>query len=104
MGCGGGEAARQYYEAGANALEHRRPPATHEESSFIPAIHTRARPSAPRGMPRVTCHDYNVVMSNVRIADLKAHLSEHLRSVRNGGTLTVFDRDTPVARIVPYSA
>ena len=45
-----------------------------------------------------------MVMSNVRIADLKARLSEHLRSVRNGGTLTVLDRDTPVARIVPYVA
>jgi prevent-host-death family protein len=43
-------------------------------------------------------------MSNVRIADLKARLSEHLRSVRNGGTLTVLDRDTPVARIVPFAA
>jgi prevent-host-death family protein len=43
-------------------------------------------------------------MSDVRIADLKARLSEHLRSVRNGGTLTVLDRDTPVARIVPYGA
>ena len=43
-------------------------------------------------------------MSEVRIADLKARLSEHLRSVRNGGTLTVLDRDTPVARIVPIGA
>ena len=43
-------------------------------------------------------------MSDVRIADLKARLSEHLRSVRNGSTLTVLDRDTPVARIVPYTA
>jgi antitoxin (DNA-binding transcriptional repressor) of toxin-antitoxin stability system len=43
-------------------------------------------------------------MSDVRIADLKARLSEHLRVVRNGGTLTVLDRDTPVARIVPFSA
>lgn len=43
-------------------------------------------------------------MSEVRIADLKARLSEHLRSVRNGGTVTVLDRDTPVARIVPYIA
>ena len=43
-------------------------------------------------------------MSDVRIADLKARLSEHLRLVRNGSTLTVFDRDTPVARIVPYAA
>ena len=51
----------------------------------------------------MTCHDYNIVMSDVRIADLKARLSEHLRSVRSGNTLTVFDRDTPVARIVPYT-
>lgn len=43
-------------------------------------------------------------MSDVRIADLKARLSEHLRSVRNGGTITVLDRDTPVARIVPVVA
>ena len=43
-------------------------------------------------------------MSNVGIAELKAHLSEHLRAVRNGGTLTVLDRDTPIARIVPYAA
>jgi prevent-host-death family protein len=43
-------------------------------------------------------------MSDVGIAELKAHLSEHLRSVRNGGTLTVLDRDTPIARIVPYAA
>jgi prevent-host-death family protein len=40
-------------------------------------------------------------MSDIRIAELKAHLSEHLRSVRNGGTVTVLDRDTPIARIVP---
>ena len=43
-------------------------------------------------------------MSDVRIADLKARLSEHLRSVRNGGTLTVLDRDTPVARIIPFAS
>lgn len=42
-------------------------------------------------------------MSDVGIAELKAHLSEHLRAVRNGGTLTVLDRDTPIARIVPYA-
>ena len=43
-------------------------------------------------------------MSNVRIADLKARLSEHIRAVRNGGTITVLDRDTPVARIIPVRA
>ena len=42
-------------------------------------------------------------MSDVRIADLKARLSQHLRTVRNGGTLTVLDRDTPVARIIPVA-
>ena len=43
-------------------------------------------------------------MKSVGIAELKARLSEHLRSVRKGRTLTVLDRDTPVARIVPYAA
>jgi len=43
-------------------------------------------------------------MSRVGIADLKAHLSQHLRRVRGGRTITVVDRDTPVAQIVPYDA
>lgn len=43
-------------------------------------------------------------MSHVGIAELKARLSEHLRSVRNGDSLTVLDRNTPIARIVPYAA
>ena len=42
-------------------------------------------------------------MKFVGIAELKARLSEHLKSVRKGRTLTVLDRDTPVARIVPYA-
>jgi prevent-host-death family protein len=41
-------------------------------------------------------------MTRVGIADLKAHLSQHLRRVRGGRTITVLDRDTPVAQIVPY--
>jgi prevent-host-death family protein len=43
-------------------------------------------------------------MSVVGIADLKARLREPLRAVRKGRTLTVVDRNTPVARIVPYAA
>lgn len=43
-------------------------------------------------------------MKGIGIADLKARLSEHLRAVRKGRTLTVLDRDRPVARIVPYAA
>jgi prevent-host-death family protein len=40
-------------------------------------------------------------MKTVRIADLKARLSEYLRSVRRGETITVLDRNTPIAQIVP---
>jgi prevent-host-death family protein len=38
----------------------------------------------------------------VRVAELKARLSEYLRRVRRGRSLVVMDRDTPIARIVPY--
>ena len=41
-------------------------------------------------------------MKNVGIADLKSRLSEHLRQVRRGKTITIFDRNTPIARVVPF--
>lgn len=41
-------------------------------------------------------------MKNVKIADLKNNLSRHLAQVRQGSELIVLDRDTPVARIVPF--
>lgn len=37
----------------------------------------------------------------VGIAELKAKLSEYLRYVRRGQIVTVLDRDTEIARIVP---
>jgi prevent-host-death family protein len=40
-------------------------------------------------------------MRQVRIAELKAKLSEYLRAVRRGETIAVLDRETPVAHIVP---
>jgi prevent-host-death family protein len=40
-------------------------------------------------------------MRTVKIADLKARLSEHLRYVRRGHVVTVLDRETPIARVVP---
>lgn len=52
----------------------------------------------------MTTHDHNQVMSRVGIADLKARLSEHLRKVRSGRTITVVDRQTPIAELVPYAA
>jgi prevent-host-death family protein len=41
-------------------------------------------------------------MKQVRIAELKARLSAYLRTVRQGETIAVLDRDTPVAHIVPF--
>jgi len=41
-------------------------------------------------------------MKTVGIAELKSRLSEHLRGVRRGEVVTVMDRHTPIARIVPY--
>jgi len=43
-------------------------------------------------------------MKKVRIAELKARLSEHLRNVRGGETYAVMDRETPIARLIPYGA
>lgn len=42
-------------------------------------------------------------MKQVKIADLKNNLSRYLMHVRQGSEVTVLDRDTPIARIVPFS-
>jgi prevent-host-death family protein len=44
-----------------------------------------------------------VKAKGVRIAELKARLSAYLRRVRAGETITVLDRDTPVARLAPLA-
>jgi prevent-host-death family protein len=40
-------------------------------------------------------------MKKVKVAVLKAKLSHYLRLVRKGETVTVYDRDKPVAEIIP---
>lgn len=40
-------------------------------------------------------------MTVVGVRDLKAHLSEHLRTVAQGDEVVVTDRGKPVARLVP---
>lgn len=42
--------------------------------------------------------------TRVGIAELKSRLSHYLRAARRGRSVAVFDRDTPVARLVPYAA
>ena len=41
-------------------------------------------------------------MKYVKVSTLKAHLSEYLAKVRRGETVIISDRDTPIARLVPY--
>jgi prevent-host-death family protein len=42
-------------------------------------------------------------MKRAGVAELKARLSQYLARVRGGDTVVVYDRDTPIARLVPYS-
>lgn len=42
-------------------------------------------------------------MKRVKIAELKDHLSKHLREVERGGRVEVTDRDRPIAQIVPIT-
>lgn len=49
----------------------------------------------------MTISGHNVTMKQVGIAELKSRLSEYLRAVRHGETISVLDRETPVAEIVP---
>lgn len=58
----------------------------------------------PRVVAKVTIHSHTMTMKQVRIAELKARLSEYLRFVRRGETVAVLDRETPVAQIVPVRA
>jgi prevent-host-death family protein len=40
-------------------------------------------------------------MKRIRIAELKDHLSRHLRAVERGAEIEVTDRNRPIARLVP---
>ena len=57
----------------------------------------------------VTINDHIMTMKEepektVKVAELKARLSAYLRAARRGHPVTVCERDTPVARLVPYVA
>jgi prevent-host-death family protein len=49
----------------------------------------------------MTRKGYDMVMSSVSIADLKARLSHYVGLARRGRMVTVTNRDIPVARLVP---
>jgi prevent-host-death family protein len=41
-------------------------------------------------------------MTRAKVSELKARLSAYLAEVRGGGTVVVYDRSTPIARLEPY--
>jgi prevent-host-death family protein len=41
-------------------------------------------------------------MTIAKVSELKAKLSAYLSEVREGGSVTVYDRKTPIARIIPF--
>ena len=43
-----------------------------------------------------------IVIMKTNISNLKAKLSENLEKVKNGEIVTVYDRNTPVAQIIPF--
>lgn len=51
----------------------------------------------------ITSH-HLTMNDRVGVAELKARLSEYLRRVRGGETVTVLDRNREIARIVPLES
>ena len=49
----------------------------------------------------MTTSGHNAVMSNAKVSELKAKLSAYLAEVRRGETVTVYDRNTAIAQVVP---
>jgi prevent-host-death family protein len=43
-------------------------------------------------------------MKKAKVSDLKARLSAYLREVKNGETIVVCDRLTPIARLAPIES
>ena len=54
-----------------------------------------------QALAELSISGHNGCMKKVRVAVLKAKLSHYLRLVRKGETITVYDRDKPVAEIIP---
>jgi len=50
----------------------------------------------------LTTYGQNEVMKTAKVSELKAKLSSYLSEVRGGGTVIVYDRNTPIARLVPF--
>jgi antitoxin (DNA-binding transcriptional repressor) of toxin-antitoxin stability system len=63
----------------------------------------RQQMSPAASLANMAIYGHNVTMKQVGIAELKSRLSEYLRAVRRGETISVLDRETLIAQIVPVS-
>ena len=68
-----------------------------------PSPEYRARKNLSRFAAMIRTSHFMTMKDRVGVAELKARLSEYLRRVRRGETVTVLDRDTEIARIVPLA-
>ena len=50
----------------------------------------------------MTRYSHNEAIRTAKVSELKAKLSAYLAEVRGGGTIVVYDRNTPIARVVPF--
>ena len=50
----------------------------------------------------MTISSHNKDMKAAKVSELKAKLSAFLSEVRAGDTIIVYDRKTPIARLVPF--
>jgi prevent-host-death family protein len=50
----------------------------------------------------MTTSSHNEDMKSAKVSELKARLSAYLSEVRAGGSVIVYDRNTPIARLVPF--
>src|ERR1700723_4224542 len=85
-------------------LLRRHPPrAGRTRQTLLDLIETHALGASPRQfVARQRQLGYNPeVMKKAKIAELRNGLSRYLDHVRAGGSVVVYDRDTPIAEIVP---
>ena len=50
----------------------------------------------------LTRYGHNGTMKRAKVSELKARLSAYLTEVRNGSTVIVCDRNTPIAQVIPF--
>lgn len=71
---------------------------------YARATSRRGSADDPAPIDRWSAGDYVVVVTRAGVAELKANLSAYLRRVRDGETITVMDRNAPVAKLVSVDA